>query len=700
MSQGRATWRWVGTWFLTLLLLCGWGATAGWSMAIQLRSDPDRLPADGRSQAVIVAEVTGSNGVPVPDGTTVQFLTTLGRIVSPVQTLGGLAQTSLTSSREAGTAIVSAVAAGSRGILNVEFTALPGAGRATVRLIELTADDLAYGGDLCLFVATDNAKLQMGGISLQADGFQYEVSNDVVRAQGRVVLKSGDKEVHADAMRYDLMTLQGRLIRLTGNGGGEREVVEGERLEERPDKAKDQALWTPLKTGDTHAWIRCAHALVDPGKRIIFDHATFYVNDAKIFSLRRHVMTTEPTSALLGQVLGFTTTGGVSLDYPYYFDAGADSLGALHLRRNTAVGTQFSPGWMLGLSEEYTGNFKGKMSGEFSLDDILNPSRGVHWQQQSQFAGGLSASADFDSMSFSSEQPSYRTSGLNVSRPAGGGTVTMSLGMSSYNGSSDKSESLGYRFNSFNLGSGISATPSWSVEEYDREAVAQGLLVDPRTGEPIVFNNTSGRGTSTGLDLGIGFGERKIAGMRLTGSITTGYSWDLASLAGASQFSTQWTLDRKFGKDGYAGLTFQYSMVPPTLQTGLLNETNQEALTLTARSKIKEGNVGLRITESLDGQRRYGSFNFSEPLPFGKDMLGQPIWTITGYHMFSLFDTYQAHASVLSLSRAISKYQLSLNYSPEGGGNYGSSHYLSPWGFGYTYSGGKHLWLELSGATM
>ncbi len=56
----------------------------------------------------------------------------------------------------------------------------------------MTADDLAYGGDLCLFVATDNANLQMGQISIHADGFQYEVSNDVVRAQGRVVLKSGE----------------------------------------------------------------------------------------------------------------------------------------------------------------------------------------------------------------------------------------------------------------------------------------------------------------------------------------------------------------------------------------------------------------------------------------------------------------------------------------------------------------------------
>ncbi len=72
-------------------------------------------------------------------------------------------------------------------------------------------------------------------------------------------------------------------------------------------------------------------------------------------------------------------------------------------------------------------------------------------------------------------------------------------------------------------------------------------------------------------------------------------------------------------------------------------------------------------------------------------MLGQPVWTLTGYHMFSMLDTYQAQTTVLSLGRAIGKYQLSVNFSPEGSGDYGSDHYLSPFGFGYTYSGGKHV---------
>ncbi len=198
---------------------------------------------------------------------------------------------------------------------------------------------------------------------------------------------------------------------------------------------------------------------------------------------------------------------------------------------------------MLGLSEQYSSRGKGKMDGEFSLDDITKPSRGVHWQQQSQFAGGVSASADFDAVTFEDNTPSYRNTSLNLSRPLGAGTATMSLGTSSYNGSSDQSTTVGYRFNSLNLGAGILVTPSWNVQDYRRDAVAQALVIDPRTGEPLAFNNTSGRSTTTGLDLGVNFRERNLGPLRLTGSISSGYSWALPTMLGASQFSTQWTLD-------------------------------------------------------------------------------------------------------------------------------------------------------------
>jgi len=698
MSYGRSVVRWAVL-LLLFSLVAGAGAAAAPGLSLELRADPDRLPADGTSQAVIVAEVTGPSGAPAPDGTVVRFVTSLGSIVSPVQTLGGLAQTSLTSSRTAGTAVVSAIAGSTRRMIEIPFSAMPGSRAPGTRLIELRADDLAYSGDLCLFVATDNATLEMGRVSLRADGLQYEVSNDTVRAQGRVVLKSGDKEVQADALRYDLLTLRGRLIRLTGDGGGERLIVEGDRLTTKPDDSKEEALWTPLKTGETRAWVKSRRALVDPGHRIVLDHATFYVDDMKVLSLPRHVLGTRPTSALLGQVVGFNSVSGVTVDYPYYFAAGANSIGALHFRRNAALGSAWSPGWLLGISEDYTNH--GSREGSFSLDSILHPSEGVHWRHQERFAGGLSVEGDFDSISTEGNQPSYRTAGLNASHPLGEGSLSLTLGKSTYGGSTEQSADLGYRFSSFSLGGGIVGTPGLHLRQSESEITMHDILVDPVTGEPLMFNaSTGGRTTSASADLAVNFHERNLGALKLTGTMTTGYSWLLSGGMGAAQFATRWTLDRRFSKNGYVGLALHYSITPPAAQTGLLATGNQRSLTLSARGPVKEGYAMMQLTQGLEDGRRYGCLNLHQPLPFGKDALNQPRWTFDAYHMFSQFGAFQAQNTVLSLNRTVGRYQASLKYSPEGGGNYGSNQpWISPWGFGYTYSGGKHLWLEFSAAT-
>jgi len=44
----------------------------------------------------------------------------------------------------------------------------------------------------------------------------------------------------------------------------------------------------------------------------------------------------------------------------------------------------------------------------------------------------------------------------------------------------------------------------------------------------------------------------------------------------------------------------------------------------------------------------------------------------------------------------IGRYRLSLCYSPQGVGDYGSRPWASPFGYGYSYSGGRHLWLEFA----
>jgi hypothetical protein len=81
-------------------------------------------------------------------------------------------------------------------------------------------------------------------------------------------------------------------------------------------------------------------------------------------------------------------------------------------------------------------------------------------------------------------------------------------------------------------------------------------------------------------------------------------------------------------------------------------------------------------------------------------MFGQSLWDLSARHMFSQFNTFGARNTVFSLGRVVGRYRASLNYSPQGGGSYLSDRpWLSPLGFGYTYSGGKNLWVEFSATT-
>jgi adhesin/invasin len=72
-------------------------------------ADPTQIPADDTSTSTITATVTDRQNNPVPDGTLVKFSTSLG-IVAPAtaSTVGGAAEATLRSGRQAGTATVTA----------------------------------------------------------------------------------------------------------------------------------------------------------------------------------------------------------------------------------------------------------------------------------------------------------------------------------------------------------------------------------------------------------------------------------------------------------------------------------------------------------------------------------------------------------------------------------------------------------------
>ena len=109
---------------LTLFLLAAVHLTCAGAMltappesTIVVLANPDFIPANG-GVSVITAVVTEAPGTAVPDGTVVQFFTTLGKIDREGKTKDGVARVNLISDNRSGVASITAVSGPATGALD------------------------------------------------------------------------------------------------------------------------------------------------------------------------------------------------------------------------------------------------------------------------------------------------------------------------------------------------------------------------------------------------------------------------------------------------------------------------------------------------------------------------------------------------------------------------------------------------------
>jgi len=694
MLRRRKAWLYA---LLALVAVLALGSAVGASPlapALKLRADPDRVPADGETPVAISVEVLDGFGRPFPDGTPVYFDTTLGEIVSPVEVLGGIAQTVLKPSNTAGTALVSAMVGGARATTEVEFLATPGSASPGSRLIELTADELSYSADRQVFVATWNAELRYQTIEIWADSIQYDMSPNVVRAQGNVRLRSGGRVLPADALRYELRSLRGRLLRVTD--GVERLVVEGDALETRPDAAEDSCLWEPLRTDDTRTWVKAQRAIIDPGRKVILDHATFYVDETRVMSLRRHVVDPKFGQALFGNAFGYSSGSGVDVDFPIYYRASGHRVGSLHITRNRAIGSyHYEPGWSLGLKEEYFR--KGHSEGAFTLQDVIHPDRGLKWEHRHQF-GSSRVSLNASAISLQEDSPRLRSTGISYFRPVLGGRLSLSASRSDFGASESYFGDVAYRFRTFRVGGGVLAVPVFHLRHSRSHNDQEEVIVDPSTGEPFqIARQSTGRTTSPGVDLNFDLPTRELnSRTKLNARLMTGYAWGLPD-GGRGVLDGRLGITCRLGPTEFVKLDYSYAATPAGIQPSLFTFGRQR-LSLSGVATVKRSLVRFNTSRELDGDRFFGSVHLTRPLPFGSDELGRPLWSLDASHFFSQLEDYHISSSRFSLNRVIGRYRASLCYSPEGRGGYESRPWMSTYGYGYTYSGGRNFWIQLSAA--
>lgn len=692
MSRRRTYW--------SLVLLCLLAATSVVAahasllgVQLNLRADPQRAPADGRTPVAISVEVLSASGAPVADGTSVYFVTTMGEIVSPVETVGGIAQTVLSPSNAAGTALVSVMVGSARASLEVEFTGTPGSASAGSRMIELSAEDLSYNAEQRTFVAGASARLTYEMIEITADAFQYDVMSNVLCAQGDVLLRSSGHELRADALRYDLDSLRGRLLRVTDEA--ELLLVEGHKLQTRPDTKGDPCLWYPAPQIELNTWVKARTAVVSPRKKVILDHAAVYFNDLRVMGLRRHVLDPQTGGAIFGNTFAYSSIMGANLDVPIYYRASGNQVGSLHIKRNRALGgAGTGPGWGLGMKEEYFR--EGHSEGVFAVEDITDPGRGLSWRHQLKLGRGAALSLDASTATFEDDAPSLRAGGLTYFQPLSAGRLSLSLSGSDYGGSRHYYSGLAYRFRTTRLGSGILVSPVVHVRRSVRHNEEDEVLVDPETGEMLEISAAdTGRTTSPGFDLSFSLPRRNLSEKtQLTASLMTGYAWGLED-GPRSVLDGRFGLVHRLGATQYLKLDYSYSGRPASLQPSAF-AIGRQRLSLNGNVSLQEWHVRFNASQEIGGDRLFGHLTLVHPLPWGKDTRGNPLWQLHGSHMFSHFSDCSLASSRIALSRAMGRYRLALCYSPQGSGGYESRPWINFDGYGYTYSGGRHLWIELS----
>jgi hypothetical protein len=678
-----------------LSLLASAAAASPLAPILRLRADPNRAPADGETAVAISVEVLDALGMPVADGTPVYFDSTLGEIVSPVEVLGGIAQTVLRPSNVAGTALVSAMVGGARSTIEVEFLPTAGSASPGSRLVEITADELSYSGERQIFVATWNAELRYQTIEIRADSIHYDMSPNVVCAQGNVTLQSGERALRADALRYELRSLRGRLLRVTE--GVERLVVEGDALETRPDPAEDSRLWEPLRTDETRTWVKVQRAIIDPGHKVILDHATFYVDDTRVMSLRRHVVDPRFGEALFGNPIGYSSGYGVDMDFPIYYRASGHRVGSLHIARNRSVGGwQFEPGWSLGLKEEYFR--EGRSEGALTLQDLIHPDRGLKWEHRHQLGGGARVNLRASSTSFEEEGPRLRSTGASYFRPVPGGRVSLSFSRSDFGASESSFSDLAYRLRTFRVAGDVLAVPVLHLRYSRSHNEQEGIIVDPSTGEPFrIALQSTGRTTSPGVDLSFELPTRDLdSRTKLNARLMTGYAWRL-SRGSRGVLDARLGVTRRFGPLHFLKLDYSYASTPAGIQP-MLFAFGRQTLSLSGLAMVKGSRVRFNTSRELDGDRFFGSAHLTRALPFGSDQIGRPLWSLDISHFFSQLEDYRVASSRFALNREFGRYRASLCFSPQGHGGYDSRPWMSSYGYGYTYSGGRNVWIEFTAA--
>jgi hypothetical protein len=349
---------------------------------------PACITADGKSYSQIAITVTNVDGTPAPDGTVVQVSTTAGNVTTTAYAGGGRATAILTSTTSPEVAIVNCSAGGTSASTQVEFSSLPGGGTLGPKIIRMEGKSLAYSVDRDVVLASDGVYIEYNGLEVQASSAQISEPMGTIRAQGEVKIRSGDQELTADALAYDLRTDRCRLLTagvvLTGPANS---LFKSDKLRKSDASALGSNEFAPLTADSTKSWIIAKKLAVFPRDRIQFTHASLYLGNTRVVNVPYYVYDYNNRNALMDQIR-YTQYEGFVADIPMYYrvtDSGSGALKLRYAQKGSDYGGYSHPrkGPSLGIEQTYSMGDRGE--GRVFLDAVSDNGRSLELTHHHEF---------------------------------------------------------------------------------------------------------------------------------------------------------------------------------------------------------------------------------------------------------------------------------------------------------------------------
>lgn len=383
---------------------------------IVLSANPSSVVADGKSFTTITAEVRDKDGKFAPDGTEVHFTASMGEIEEVGTVQSGAARVKLTSANIPGVSVVTATWVDGQAVARIDVAFGQGAMPTGPDYIDVKSDGyLAYSVDHQVVEAIGVVKLKYRALELEAHSVQVDLGKMKIIAKGggpaqpvKLISKSGNTE--ASIFTCDFSASQGLLL------SAERGKVQQVSITSSGwTLGTDNAVYMPdqfdfTDLSDSGIVVKAKQATVFPGEKIQFRRTSVFVDGKRMLSLPLYVLSLTGYQADGEQYLGYST-GGLSLNLPFYYALSPQSSGSMLLRYGESTGfSEFSqtPGWYIDLKQRYRTE---KSEGMLTLSHITDR-WGAQFSHSQRFGQDASAYLFLDSPTHESL---YGSTNLNKS---------------------------------------------------------------------------------------------------------------------------------------------------------------------------------------------------------------------------------------------------------------------------------------------